>query len=1170
MASRLELRFFDRFEVIYDGAPWPFAVPPRAAVLLAYLAVHAGESISRASLATLTWPDDPQDEARGKLRRHLHRIVHALPPAPADAPWIDITASTVRWQTGEPAWSDVGAFEAAASDEATYPEAVELYRGEFLDGYYEDWVLLERERLQARFLEVCYDAALGARRDRNFDAAVRYADRMLVTDEWREDALRLAMTARYEAGDRSGALACFERFVARLRAEMHVEPMPETTALRAVILANAPLPGQHETLPDNFGSAPATTPFVGRIEERKSLESAWLRAARGRGTTMFVGGEAGIGKSRLMAEIGAHVAAQGGRAIFGRTSNPEAFPYESIVDALRRSFPLISQAHLEPIWLSSLAPLLPELHGLHPDLPEMPSLDPLRSRTRLFEAIARIVEHLARSRPLLVVLEDAHWAHKTTLEAMEALARRIGALPVLMLITYRIEEVTPDHALGAVRRSLQSERRASGLTLHGLASDEVERLVSMQPRFDGAVDSLAESVYSLSEGNPLFVNQLLGSYLETGAIPDAGAAARSVGQTILARVEFLAPRERTLAEAAATIGRSFTVETVARVLGWSEAEIFDALGTLLDRGLVRESGDTAFSYAFSHALIAAAIYDSTPAQRRVVRHRRIARVMADMHRSDRRDLATIARHWRLGNEPDLAGEAYALAAEAAVAVGARDETIEYAREALALFAEPCKRFKVALTLSRAQVGHTEHERWRLDLDQLSELAANFGEDERYAALEQWELYYGQIADRERQRETIQAMLASKGAAAKERRARALSSLGSLELFLGNLGQARAVLREALRIAFAEADRPAAALARQRLVQAQVRMGLIDEARHHVEAMRAESALDGSLENRRYLGYAEATLAIALEDSDLYARVGESMLEVAREAGDLDDAIRAHGLLGLAAYKGLDFDAARGHFQQSVDLCERLGQTGLLVSTLVNWGEVECGIGRLREAMELLERAEVLLTKTRSQDKLGYCSVVMSYAAFGLREFARARAQATRARTLAEQTGEHRLHVYATLVLGQASCALGDVETGLSLMVEAIALRRKYEARVPLVDDLCTYAMALLGTRRVDEAATVAQEIRALALDDLEHQQRPARVCWALGRVAQATGDDREAARLYAQGLELLNSKLERMSEADRKAFTALPFSRGLIEASRVPTVAGRSSRRGTRTALHSS
>ncbi|MBV8491745.1 MAG: AAA family ATPase, partial [Candidatus Eremiobacteraeota bacterium] len=293
--------------------------------MLGYLLVHAGESIGRIALANLLWPDEPEDVARTNLRRHLHEVTRALPRS--ERPWIAATMESISWPVRDDVWIDVAEFERAAADPARVGDAIELYRGTLLGDFYDEWLMVEQERLRATYLDLLVDAAYKARAEREFATALRYVDRILTEDEWREDAVRLGMAIKYESGDRTGALTDFSRFAAHLKKEMRVEPMADTLAMRDTILGNAPLESQRV---DEEGAQAAGTPFVGRAEELESLRGAWSRAARGAGGTFFVGAPAGVGKSRLVAELAARVKAEGGRVLTGGTSNAEAFPYEAI------------------------------------------------------------------------------------------------------------------------------------------------------------------------------------------------------------------------------------------------------------------------------------------------------------------------------------------------------------------------------------------------------------------------------------------------------------------------------------------------------------------------------------------------------------------------------------------------------------------------------------------------------------------------------------------------------------------------------------------------------------------------------------------------------------------------------------------------------------------------
>ena len=186
---------------------------------------------------------------------------------------------------------------------------------------------------------------------------------------------------------------------------------------------------------------------------------------------------------------------------------------------------------------------------------------------------------------------------------------------------------------------------------------------------------------------------------------------------------------------------------------------------------------------------------------------------------------------------------------------------------------------------------------------------------------------------------------------------------------------------------------------------------------------------------------------------------------------------------------------------------------MLTSTLINWGEMEIEAGRTVQGVALLERAQGVIEQTGAQDKAGYCAAFMAGGALAVGEGQRALALARKAQDLAMQTGEHRLRVVATLYTGAALCALDDTDAGLAMMAEAIALRRVYDAAVPLIDDLCTYALALLDAGRLEAAAQIGAELRAAYETQLERQRRPVRLIWTLTRIAEASGEKDEARTL---------------------------------------------------------
>ena len=549
-ATALDVRLLGHADVVVSGRSVKFAKRPTTLAMIAYLILRKGIAVSRESLAYTLFPDDDEEAALANLRRYLYLAGKALPERDAD-PWLVVDNETVRWNAAAGASVDALSFERLASDPATHERAVDLYVGDLMEDCYDDWILGERERLRAIYFRTLEALVERHREARAYASALACAHRILASDTWREDVVRQAMSLRYDSGDTPGALVEYDRFAERLRDEMNLVPMPETLALRDAIRANRSLVGARATFADEPSTPRATRahrlPFFGREEERAKLRHAWDRAARGFGNVVILSGEAGIGKTRLVGEIARLVESEGGRAYGGETASPESPPYQCLVEALRSALPVLEASPLPPLTTRVLARILPDLPATANV--ELAALAPEREATRLLEAIARAVEHVAASRPLLLVLEDLHWAAETTIDAIAAIARRIARTRALVVGTYRLEETPPSHPLRKLVHALGAEQRVSTIQLGRFDRGEVARILATS-----AIDdpNLLDRMYAFSEGNPLFLSEAVADALERGT-SDVASAPRSetIGSVIAARTDRLSDRARTIAEIAA-------------------------------------------------------------------------------------------------------------------------------------------------------------------------------------------------------------------------------------------------------------------------------------------------------------------------------------------------------------------------------------------------------------------------------------------------------------------------------------------------------------------------------------------------------------------------------------------------------------------------------------------
>jgi DNA-binding SARP family transcriptional activator/tetratricopeptide (TPR) repeat protein len=1123
----------------------PFGGPRKAIALLAYVLLHRERALSRAAVAEQFWPDEEDENARASLRRHLYRALAALPEAPPKRPWVIADKVTLRWNPAARLEIDTNAYERLSAAGQREP-AVELYRGDYLEDFYDDWVLPERERL--RELQSANLVALIDERRRALDypGAIAFAQSLLRLDPLREDAIRRLMSLRFAAGDRSGALADFETFGRRLRDELSTDPMPETLALHEAIRSNE-LAAVENAVVSAVRVARPGFPFTGRIAALKSLRNAWEAAARGHGSTAIVSGEAGVGKTRLIGELVALAESQGARFAFGTTAAIETEPYQPLAEALRGAIRLLRFERLEPVKLAALSALLPEVRELVAKLPELPALEPERERRRLFDAVESALEHLAEKRPLLVVLEDLHWAGGSTIELLEFVVRRLRTHSALVVVSFREEDVDGGHALRAFLRGLELQH-SSHVALGPLDADDVRALVAAA--VPGENEALAAGLFAASEGNALFVTELLRERLNDAA---AEAAPAGVGETVppgiaatvIARVGRLSPGARTLVETAAVVGVGFDTEVVRQASGWSFAEVFDALDELLDRALVRESPQRRGDFAFSHQLVHVAVYTMLDDEVRRRLHRRIARTLEQLF-ADRASLyATIARHYDAAGFAAEAVARYLPAVAHALSVSAQEEAIALASRALEICSDARDRFELhrlrELAASRAVDGGTR----RLDCTAMTEIAQNLRDDDMLAtALSSTIALFRRIGERDDEQATIAALRALGERAASPRWAIA-AALAQARLEIN-----RADTRGAER-AFAEAVPLVAALADDDLVVEFwcLRAVLAAPSAPNVARAHLENAKPRVGEDRMRSILALRTEAKILEyfgDAGALERVASQLLGLYVDIGDVDGQAVAHvGLFGSARYR-FDIAAAREHVRDALTLFERLQNPRAVAGALLNQGVLEEQIGEFERAEADYRRA---LSIAESVGQSGYTCLAMA----NLAALESMRGNHVRARELAgkavafarDRNLEVEEHV-ALEYLGTAERELGELEDARDHFEVVLQYRRGRDPRTVL-DVLIEAIPAYVGLGAVAGAFAAAAELLRGLEGDRMRVAFPARALWVAASAYAAAGDAERATALSDEARALLHELAARApDDATRNGYLSHAFHRTIL------------------------
>ncbi|BAJ64701.1 ATP-binding protein [Anaerolinea thermophila] len=1160
-------------------------IPRRQARALLYRLAAGVEPIPRERLCFLFWPDEAEATARRYLSHLLTHLQRAL-----IMPDCFVFNGDQIGLNFQQVWSDVVEFEDLCAylrepdtqyalqsygttgflrDPAALRLRISLYHGSFLEGFslpgaaeFEEWSTQKRYALERLYLSAVEMLMEDFAEKGELELAIQYAQRYLDTDPLVEDVHRRLIELYAISGNRNAALRQFEICARILEQELGVSPLPETRLIYQDVLERR-IFLKRVIKPKWEPISGANVPLIGRAQAMTWLEEAVQDALAGNEKVILISGEAGMGKSRLLQEFIARLSSN--IAVIAGGAHVEActLPYYPIIQALRSlchpaeegaPAPLLRwlPPTLDHIWLVEASRVLPELRTLYPNLPLPLPAASEEARSRLFDALVQIVIGLSTSplflrsfSSLLLCLEDLHWADSATLEWLVHFGRQIRGSHLVVLGTYRSEEVD---ALVDLRQGLKSAQVLTELQLQGLDTSSILLLLSF---FRGGTldrqEEFAEQLYASTGGNPFFLLEVLKSMLEKEETMEVCTGEKyiplpdTVREVIQARIRRLTPVGRQVLEAGAVIGPVFSFDFLRGVAGRREMEVVNGLDELVARQLLMESG---VEYRFPHELVARVVEENLSPVRRQILHRRAGWTLARLNPAA---VTALARHFDLGGEPRQALSYYEKAVQQAESLFAWKEAEEHQNRMLVLLErldphqnqpdaimqrgliwlnrayhdylkgkieDRDKDLEVVKTLAEKLQQKTLYLQFLLQQVRYLNLGGHYKKaitlaeegmqgipGEELTSLSRFTvaLLYVEIAFAHyllgQPRQGFSALRSAQVAAGESRNPEIQGPikhhLGYMHLHRGEYLQALTHQQEALRCHQTARDFNGIAWAELDLGFLYLKLGQFLEAKNHLEASlrlaQRISARPAEIYARTYTGYLK-----------LYQGLYMPALECFRETIQLHQTVhQEHGVvaaeigLGMALYHlGMDSEAGI-RFQHAVERAREVSHRRRLVEALVGWGLIELDEFHLQQAAQILDEAVHLARLSECGENLAAGLAALAQAQRRLGDSSAALKTAIEALTNAQRLALPVCEMWAQMEIGLSCLAAGENERALEHSSRAVSLLpQAYEGWIPTEEVYFSHAKILSAMGSPAEAHYFQQQARILIEKKSQHISDP--------------------------------------------------------------------------------
>jgi tetratricopeptide (TPR) repeat protein len=770
--------------------------------------------------------------------------------------------------------------------------------------------------------------------------------------------------------------------------------------------------------------------MIGREQELQKLKNHWDLVRLGEQAAAplaLISGEAGIGKTRLLRELRVYAGLRDGYVLHGEASEADAGAPYAVFAAILRSYireqpPTILNNQLSGFMAGEIVKLAPELREKLGQIQPNPPLEPAAERERLLQQVSRFLMNIAYTQPTLLLLDDLQFADPGSLDILQMLLRQTGRVSLMVAAAYRDVALSYSHPVSRLVTSLEAEGLADRIPLRRLSQTAVKQL--LEALLGNTVSrNFIKSVYQTTEGNPLFVEELIKSLVvdgqlrlrdgrweqqNTSLIQIPGSVKAVLGK----RLERIKKETLELLRLAAVIGRSFSLEMLLQASPYDDEliqwTVEEALGAqlievvkIVDQPSHRTGTDIDVYYQFQHALIRETLYEELRPLRRRQLHRRIAAAMEQRAAlAPLPNPAILARHFIDGAEDEKAVPYLREAGERAYRFYANNEVIEYLSQAVEILED------IAPDLTGEQ--------WQANLRTQFELLSRQRD------------VCNMVGDREREFALLQRLQALAELLADENLwVDVICRLSTYYWHVGDLAQAEEMGHRALNVARKNGNRPGERAALERISRVLWTRRDPSSMEYATQALALAQLLGDRPREGRLTELVGHIFADTLYDSRRAALYFNQALEICRETKNpYEEAWTLWGLGGLAMLVN-DYLTALARYAEAKTLAEEIGATLQVGWDLYHMGDAWYNLGNFEQGLDCYQQAQLIFNTSQHPRGKIYVLISLGLVLTALDQLNNAVAYFDQAIRQAEERNDARLMLRGYEALAAYHYLLGD-------------------------------------------------------------------------------------------------------------------------------------------------